>query len=720
MINKIIECENRLLQDRKMLNDLLLEYETGNRSEMIRLKIEALQLETNSMNQQIGALRMEYYRYMQGQAPVPPQQAPIQPQQAPVMQQVPPQWQAAPAMMVQPPAQKKDVEKTIGKSLMGIFASVLIFVSLVLFATLVVPYLTETTKMFLMFGVSFAFAIVGNLLLIKNPKNKWFLSLAGCGVGAIYISLLVSRLHFYAITNLVWYVCILGWAIMVSILSRLRSKIFLVIGQIGVLISVLFGVLFCSVMDDGNWTLFLVVYFLLAEAVFYLSHIQREYGKNLMNHIFIAVCLMFLLFVTNATCVTGETAGMAASILVTVLLLVMILLGLFFYHVRKEHGVMFGLLNLVYYLLAVISFSAYFEDFKVILAVVSAVLLVIMELRFGEEGDKRSEAIVGKRIFQIGLFIFLFVQVAAVDVIWEYSGIAVPAILCLLYGFGKKKIPYQIVGFIYAFLFWLVPIEGIWYGLWGGALTILIAVLLYRYKEQYRTWMKAVSYPFVLVYLCVNIARILDQISVLPGEGELPILLAVIAGANICMMKIPVFRRNFRTNQEEIAISIESGIVHIIQMLITVGCIKWIDSTGWHWFAIFLGLVLFVINIDTVLKLFDSRWSSIYVGTKLFVFFLIVLDSFRTPDFSFSIVALLFAIMFIVTGFWAERKLERNFKPIRIYGLILSLLSIVKLILFDIHHDHVLSLAVSFFVSGILCFVISFIYNLVDKKVTKK
>ena len=64
MINKIIECENRLLQDRKMLNDLLQEYQEGNRSEIIQMKIDALQREIDYMNQQIGVLRMEYNRYL--------------------------------------------------------------------------------------------------------------------------------------------------------------------------------------------------------------------------------------------------------------------------------------------------------------------------------------------------------------------------------------------------------------------------------------------------------------------------------------------------------------------------------------------------------------------------------------------------------------------------------------------------------------------------------
>ena len=52
-------------------------------------------------------------------------------------------------------------EKAIGKSLMGIFASVLIFISLILFATLLLPYFNDTAKMITTYVISFAFLGAG-------------------------------------------------------------------------------------------------------------------------------------------------------------------------------------------------------------------------------------------------------------------------------------------------------------------------------------------------------------------------------------------------------------------------------------------------------------------------------------------------------------------------------------------------------------------------------
>jgi uncharacterized membrane protein len=56
-------------------------------------------------------------------------------------------------------------------------------------------------------------------------------------------------------------------------------------------------------------------------------------------------------------------------------------------------------------------------------------------------------------------------------------------------------------------------------------------------------------------------------------------------------------------------------------------------------------------------------------------------------------------------------------KAIRMYGLVITNLSIMKLILLDITYNSVLEKAIGFFVCGLLCFFISFIYNRIDRNV---
>lgn len=54
---------------------------------------------------------------------------------------------------------------------------------------------------------------------------------------------------------------------------------------------------------------------------------------------------------------------------------------------------------------------------------------------------------------------------------------------------------------------------------------------------------------------------------------------------------------------------------------------------------------------------------------------------------------------------------KTNFKPIRLYGLILAIFSTLKLLLSDISYTNSIARVLSFMIAGILCFAIVFIYN---------
>lgn len=92
----------------------------------------------------------------------------------------------------------------------------------------------------------------------------------------------------------------------------------------------------------------------------------------------------------------------------------------------------------------------------------------------------------------------------------------------------------------------------------------------------------------------------------------------------------------------------------------------------------------------------------------------VILDSFHTVNYIVSVACLLLAIVNIAAGFWG------SYKSLRIFGLVLSMVSIFKLIMVDINHTNTLGNALSFFASGVLCFVINLIYNLIDKKMQKQ
>jgi uncharacterized membrane protein len=81
----------------------------------------------------------------------------------------------------------------------------------------------------------------------------------------------------------------------------------------------------------------------------------------------------------------------------------------------------------------------------------------------------------------------------------------------------------------------------------------------------------------------------------------------------------------------------------------------------------------------------------------------------RIPDILIHIFLLLIAVFAIFLGFRLNRK------PIRIYGLVLSLVDVVTLVLFNIDYSDSLQFSLGIILCGALCFGISFLYSKLSK-----
>ena len=108
----------------------------------------------------------------------------------------------------------------------------------------------------------------------------------------------------------------------------------------------------------------------------------------------------------------------------------------------------------------------------------------------------------------------------------------------------------------------------------------------------------------------------------------------------------------------------------------------------------------------------NSRILEYYVGIKATLFINLVMGAFIDSDlgYIYSIVCLLIAVASIIWGFREELK------SFRLYGLILSLCSVLKLVMIDISYDNSLGRIFSFIASGLLCFLIVWIYNKMSEK----
>jgi xanthine/uracil permease len=76
-----------------------------------------------------------------------------------------------------------------------------------------------------------------------------------------------------------------------------------------------------------------------------------------------------------------------------------------------------------------------------------------------------------------------------------------------------------------------------------------------------------------------------------------------------------------------------------------------------------------------------------------------------------NITMLAIAIFAILIGFKMKQK------PVRLFGLTLSLVDVASLVLFNIDYSNSIQFAGGIILCGVLCFAISFIYSKISKTV---
>ncbi len=808
----ILNYENRLLADRKQLNDLIYECSNQNvSSSILDYKIKYLQTEIAYMNTQLNMLKagMEgqtqdiqlqsaksqlQARNNQQQSVQPQlqarnnQQQSVQPQpQARNNQQqsvqpqpqasniqyqsVQPQPQAsniqyqsvqpqpqAPnvqyqSVMPQPQVMNmqsqnkankpKDLENMIGKSWMGIFASVLIFISFILFATLLAPFITDTIKMIAMYVVSIMLTAFG-LLKLRKHNNKLYLAISSCGVGAVYISLLLTNMYFKAIGDITLYIFILVWAVFVCYLSKWQDKIFQLIGQCGITISLFFGVVMCVEESDHAMMFLLSLFFVVTASVFYVSNYSREFHKNVVNNVFNCINVFLIWAGAYNLRPAFSWAGWAEApgynrnwwaeykveAIAGVMLLFLILqFALFLAAKLKEKNIGFGvfmIINTIFMMLYISNMTYKSISWRgpdnigiynigycwdtirgIIYIIISAALLVVIEKKFGSRHDD------GKVFIQAFILPFFILSVYMIPFFRNHIGLSFVMIPILLLGYYKDDYIYKyeslLMAVVYCFVDTKYSVEHFCLGLLFFA---VIAVCMYVKKEQYNSTFKLLSYLAGLFFILISLSYVMDDMKAAYDIG-MTIIICVVAFLNVLAMKSR-FIKDFQTLQIEEASVNVTRIINAILMPVSLFAVMDVDNEICHFILVLLAIMIFMVNTKNLVEQHKTMWPGIYIGVKLTVLIVTVLCSYEAANYIISISAFLFAIISIVLGF------RFYVKSFRIYGLFLSMFSVAKLILVDISYDNTLGHALSFFICGILCFVISMIYHLIDKKMQAK
>lgn len=704
MLDRIAECEKRVSEDRKELDDLVRTlYETEQpEKEYMEYKIRQLKSEIASINQELAIIqrnmniRTVYHKEEVTET--------VYEHNSEFENEFKPEYKDAD----NEPKHKnrKDLESVVGKNLMGIFASILIFISLVFFATIIYPYLNDATKIIAMYAISFMFLAFGLLKLKGNRESTLYQSVAGCGLGSVYISLLLTNIYFEAISDIPLYILIAVWAVFICVLSKLDSKIFQVIGQLGICISVAFGAELCMDTENIGKFLFLMVYFVVTSVIFLITHFKKAYKKNAINHIFNVISSIILMDAIFYIMPEGTLYGMylAAFALLFAYAAGNLIISYVLFEPDEKSNACMCIVNCFYAFIAFCSIACILDDssyYRFVVIIMAVLLFAANDVWLKNKRD------IGKHIFNVYLLLVTFIMCSFTIDLFEDLSLAIFIIPLLILGFIREDRSYKCFAIIYSVLFLfkgdyapfshLVLALSVVGSIWG--------MMVWK-RSQYNVTLKSISYILLHLYIMEDIIRMAGA-----GAGETLdfVLFAFHSILNIAAMKT-IFSRNWFTKEKEKLMENTANVINGICMFVSLFCISFMQNEVYHIFSIFIALGLFLINSKNLLQKSRSMVPGIYIGIKCTILVTAISGSFNASDYAISIIFFLTAILSIVPGF------VFRYKSLRIYGLVLALISIIKLTLFDIVYNSTVERALSFFICGILCFLISMIYNRLDKK----
>lgn len=116
---------------------------------------------------------------------------------------------------------------------------------------------------------------------------------------------------------------------------------------------------------------------------------------------------------------------------------------------------------------------------------------------------------------------------------------------------------------------------------------------------------------------------------------------------------------------------------------------------------------LYSINVTKLITK-DNKHNTIfelYICFKFMVLLNLLGYTFEAEGFIMSILSIAYAVIWITIGF------KSKIKSFRLYGLIVTMLYVVKLVLFDIEYGTTLLKPLGFLAAGVLCLAISWLYS---------
>lgn len=648
---------------------------------------------------------------------------------------------------------ESNFEENVGKKVMGVLASLLIFIGLVSFIVLVFGSLDDVIKMSLMY--LFSFSLFG-IPLWRYRKNNVFLgSLMGCGIGSVYISLIMTSFYFGVMNDIVLLVCLILWSFVVSnVGKRLNLGVFQIIAYMGVGIAIMTALLLGFLTNSLN--LLILCFIHIGVGGFFLINLKKfSVGiQNTIRFLNVGLTGILLIFIE----LTLDFMFLDGMYLFSILLLIGYNLYLLkdYLNLSKlmDSKISRNISVFVYYstliLLNCFFIALLFSEFNLNFDIdkLAVVIYLILTFVFIEVVKLKDITLLARNLLTGVLLIPLVALYynCGLETVNVFIGLSFMIIPLLIYKY-KAMDKKENIFIYYSFaLYFLSLSEHIGYFLnlnYESLLSYIIFICLHivplffiglELRKEDSPKLKILLYVminFVILFFSTTFARY-SYTGYIETYGINPHTLyyilndldGILTYVLMSIFILFVYYSSFCMNwvQDTISELKDKRTVILWRMNMIVSTILLIIGLFWVYFVDYSQLLKCVILLITSLQCYISikellcisnKQKGVFVGGVLTTYLTIVLNSYiygLNVGYLFSILYIVLAVISVLVGFKTE------IKSFRLYGLGLSLIGVLKLVLIDITYVNSMSRILSFIGSGLLCFVIVWLYSKMSEK----
>lgn len=626
-------------------------------------------------------------------------------------------------------------EAVFGKYIIGALASLLIFVAAISLIALVWDRLSSETKLSLIVLVGFILTSIG-FIRVKKHKNPITSIILGTGSGLLFISILAANMAFALITSTTAFLLAGIWALFFIISYKYTQTFFTtVIAYIGSFIAIILGL---TLVESSIDYIVVIIFTISIGAAILVT------GYKWLNDTKQLICTLLTLI--NVSCV-----------LIVGLLYNINILTNWVYYFAVLMLLLHGLTNRVFYLfdkLKLIIWHLFIGAFVALLTMIGLcglldimdysqilfvfILIILAQLVFSEWRNYTitTSLTVLYTTFLTGAIILLNIE------LFDFPlGITVVTFILLLLDKLKNKSRYKVLtGFIVLFDTILVLLFSsvsqtdniLAYSIY---ITINLGVITYILSNQYRLnstdhsiMLKIIGFISFIVNIFFLVARLVSNFNKADDGinggviGYLFITILLIIFINSGYFKdwnSPNFKW-FSKNRDVLQDKSISVLYVGTSIIYFLGLIGINEVTAWYEQTIMIVTVLSIALLQSVnlLRYYKAvKVVGIWIGIKYWILTWIVLGvTFDMPFDSviYSLAGLILSLLSIAIGF------KVNVKTLRLYGLILTILMVLKFIIVDLSQENSITRVIALMLGGLICFGISVLYNKLNTIIDEK